>query len=180
MAASLLAEGTTTITNCPDILDVPLMAEVLRGLGANVELDGSILVRITRRGTQGRRGGFLPPPRQFRVRRSACSVRWSAGASGPWVAPARRATSIGSRPLDMHQSGLRQLGAECAIEHGLRAGGLGRSPMSATSGDPAGALPVGATENILDEALALAEARIVIHRSRELDAVDLCEMSNQR
>ena len=46
MAASLLAEGTTTITNCPDILDVPLMAEVLRGLGANVELDGSV-VRIT-------------------------------------------------------------------------------------------------------------------------------------
>ena len=39
MAASLLAEGTSTITNCPDILDVPLMAEVLRGLGATVELD---------------------------------------------------------------------------------------------------------------------------------------------
>ena len=46
MAASLLAEGTTTITNCPDILDVPLMAEVLRGLGATVELDGPV-VRIT-------------------------------------------------------------------------------------------------------------------------------------
>src|SRR6201990_2715013 len=46
MAASLLAEGTSTITNCPDILDVPLMAEVLRGLGANVELDGAT-VRIT-------------------------------------------------------------------------------------------------------------------------------------
>ena len=30
MAAALLAEGTSTITNCPDILDVPLMAEVLR------------------------------------------------------------------------------------------------------------------------------------------------------
>ena len=39
MAATLLAEGTSTITNCPDILDVPLMAEVLRGLGATVELD---------------------------------------------------------------------------------------------------------------------------------------------
>lgn len=26
MAAALLAEGTSTITNCPDILDVPLMA----------------------------------------------------------------------------------------------------------------------------------------------------------
>src|SRR4029078_9362708 len=46
MAATLLAEGTSTITNCPDILDVPLMAEVLRGLGANVELDSGT-VRIT-------------------------------------------------------------------------------------------------------------------------------------
>ena len=43
MAATLLAEGTSTITNCPDILDVPLMAEVLRGLGATVELDGGSL-----------------------------------------------------------------------------------------------------------------------------------------
>jgi UDP-N-acetylglucosamine 1-carboxyvinyltransferase len=46
MAAALLAEGTSTITNCPDILDVPLMAEVLRGLGCEVELDGSV-VHIT-------------------------------------------------------------------------------------------------------------------------------------
>ena len=45
MAAALLAEGTSTITNSPDILDVPLMAEVLRGLGANVEIEGDT-VRI--------------------------------------------------------------------------------------------------------------------------------------
>ena len=31
MAAALLAEGTTVLTNAPDIADVPLMAEVLRG-----------------------------------------------------------------------------------------------------------------------------------------------------
>ena len=43
MAAALLAEGTTTISNCPDILDVPLMAEVLRGLGATVELDRDVV-----------------------------------------------------------------------------------------------------------------------------------------
>lgn len=43
MAAALLAEGTSTITNCPDILDVPLMAEVLRGLGCEVVLDGSVV-----------------------------------------------------------------------------------------------------------------------------------------
>src|SRR5260370_38013033 len=42
MAATLLAERTSTITNCPDILDVPLIAEVLRGLGATGELDGDV------------------------------------------------------------------------------------------------------------------------------------------
>jgi UDP-N-acetylglucosamine 1-carboxyvinyltransferase len=31
MAASLLAEGTTTITNVPDIVDVEIMSELLRG-----------------------------------------------------------------------------------------------------------------------------------------------------
>ena len=39
MAAALLAEGTTTITNCPEILDVPLMADVLRSLGCAVTVD---------------------------------------------------------------------------------------------------------------------------------------------
>lgn len=46
MAAALLAEGTTTLNNCPGILDVPLMQNVLRGLGCEVEIDGST-VRIT-------------------------------------------------------------------------------------------------------------------------------------
>lgn len=46
MAASLLAEGTTTLTNCPEILDVPLMKKVLEGLGCEVVIEGSE-VRIT-------------------------------------------------------------------------------------------------------------------------------------
>jgi UDP-N-acetylglucosamine 1-carboxyvinyltransferase len=36
MAATLLAEGTTTLTNVPDILDVPIMGAVLGDLGAHV------------------------------------------------------------------------------------------------------------------------------------------------
>ena len=39
MAAALLAEGTTTITNVPDILDVEIMAELLRRLGCEVTHD---------------------------------------------------------------------------------------------------------------------------------------------
>jgi len=169
MAASLLAEGTTTITNCPDILDVPLMAEVLRGLGANVELDGST-VRITSPDEPKYEADFAAV-RQFRA--SVCVL-------GPLVGRCKRARvalpggdAIGSRPLDMHQSGLRQLGAECAIEHGC---------VVASADHLRGAeiqleFPsVGATENILMAAV-VAEGVTTIHNAaREPDVVDLCDM----
>jgi len=169
MAASLLAEGTTTITNCPDILDVPLMAEVLRGLGANVELDGST-VRITSPDEPKYEADFAAV-RQFRA--SVCVL-------GPLVGRCKRARvalpggdAIGSRPLDMHQSGLRQLGAECAIEHGC---------VVASADHLRGAeiqleFPsVGATENILMAAV-VAEGVTTIHNAaREPDVIDLCDM----
>ena len=36
MAAAVLCQGETVITNCPDITDVHAMAEVIRGIGGNV------------------------------------------------------------------------------------------------------------------------------------------------
>jgi UDP-N-acetylglucosamine 1-carboxyvinyltransferase len=172
MAAALLAEGTSTITNCPDILDVPLMAEVLRGLGATVELDGAT-VRITSPDEPKYDADFAAV-RQFRA--SVCVL-------GPLVGRCKKAKvalpggdAIGSRPLDMHQAGLRQLGARCNIEHGC---------VVAEADHLRGAeiqleFPsVGATENILMAAV-LAEGVTTIHNAaREPDVVDLCEMLNQ-
>lgn len=172
MAASLLAEGTSTITNCPDILDVPLMAEVLRGLGATVELEGDV-VRITSPDEPKYDADFAAV-RQFRA--SVCVL-------GPLVGRCKRAKvalpggdAIGSRPLDMHQAGLRQLGARCNIEHGC---------VVAEADHLRGAeiqleFPsVGATENILMAAV-LAEGVTTIHNAaREPDVVDLCTMLSQ-
>ncbi|OBG36174.1 UDP-N-acetylglucosamine 1-carboxyvinyltransferase [Mycolicibacter heraklionensis] len=172
MAAALLAEGTSTITNCPDILDVPLMAEVLRGLGANVELDGTT-VRITSPDEPKYDADFAAV-RQFRA--SVCVL-------GPLVGRCLKAKvalpggdAIGSRPLDMHQAGLRQLGATCNIEHGcvvahaekLRGAEIQLEFPS-----------VGATENILMAAV-LADGVTTIHNAaREPDVADLCTMLNQ-
>ncbi|BBY96569.1 UDP-N-acetylglucosamine 1-carboxyvinyltransferase [Mycolicibacterium fallax] len=169
MAASLLAEGTTTISNCPDILDVPLMAEVLRGLGATVELDGDV-ARITSPDEPKYEADFAAV-RQFRA--SVCVL-------GPLVGRCKRARvalpggdAIGSRPLDMHQSGLRQLGARCWIEHGCvvaEADALHGAEIQLEFPS------VGATENILMAAV-LAEGITVIHNvAREPDVVDLCDM----
>ena len=38
MAATLLAPGTTTLSNVPNISDVHVMGKVLKGLGASIEV----------------------------------------------------------------------------------------------------------------------------------------------
>ncbi|WP_280268161.1 UDP-N-acetylglucosamine 1-carboxyvinyltransferase [Nocardia wallacei] len=169
MAAALLAEGTTTITNCPDILDVPLMAEVLRGLGCDVVVDGSVVAITTP--TEPKYHADFPAVTQFRA--SVCVL-------GPLMARCKRAVvalpggdAIGSRPLDMHQTGLRLLGATSEIEHGC---------LVARADELQGARirldfpSVGATENILMAAV-LAEGETVIdNAAREPEIVDLCTM----
>ncbi|MBF6145175.1 UDP-N-acetylglucosamine 1-carboxyvinyltransferase [Nocardia sp. 852002-20019_SCH5090214] len=169
MAAALLAEGTTTITNCPDILDVPLMAEVLRGLGCDVTVDGSVVAITTP--AEPKYHADFPAVTQFRA--SVCVL-------GPLMARCKRAVvalpggdAIGSRPLDMHQAGLRLLGATSEIEHGC---------LVARADELQGARirldfpSVGATENILMAAV-LAEGETVIdNAAREPEIVDLCTM----
>ncbi|MEU2006318.1 UDP-N-acetylglucosamine 1-carboxyvinyltransferase [Rhodococcus sp. NPDC019627] len=169
MAAALLAEGTTVVTNCPDILDVPLMADVLRGLGCDVVLEDS-LVRITTPAEPKYHADFAAV-RQFRA--SVCVL-------GPLVARCKRAVvalpggdAIGSRPLDMHQSGLRLLGAQSTIEHGC---------VVAQADDLHGAnirlaFPsVGATENILMAAVLAKGETVIDNAAREPEIVDLCNM----
>lgn len=169
MAAALLTEGTTTITNCPDILDVPLMADVLEGLGCDVRLDGDT-VHITAPAEPRYRADF-EAVEKFRA--SVCVL-------GPLVARRRRAVvalpggdAIGSRPLDMHQSGLRALGASSHIEHGCVVASADRLVGAEIELEfPS----VGATENILMAAV-LAEGRTtIVNAAREPDIVDLCDM----
>ena len=172
MAAALLAEGTTTITNCPEILDVPLMADVLRSLGCTVEVDhDTVTIDV------------LAEPGAQADYRSVSKLRASVCVLGPLVARCRRAVvplpggdAIGSRPLDMHQAGLRKLGATIEIEHGR---------VVAEAGDLHGAQiwldfpSVGATENILMAAVLASGSTVIDNAAREPEIVDLCTMLQQ-
>jgi len=102
---------------------------------------------------------------------------------GPLVARCRRAVvalpggdAIGSRPLDMHQSGLSMLGAASAIEHGCvvaEAENLHGAEMVLDYPS------VGATENILMAAVLADGDTTIGNAAREPDIVDLCTMLNQ-
>lgn len=169
MAASLLAEGTTTLTNCPEILDVPLMKKVLEGLGCEVVIEGSE-VRITTP-AQPQSSADFDAVRQFRA--SVCVLGPLTSRCGHAKVALPGGDAIGSRPLDMHQTGLEKLGATTRIEHGavvaeathLRGANIRLDFPS-----------VGATENILTAAV-LAEGETVLHNAaREPEIVDLCTM----
>ncbi|MGH4021890.1 MAG: UDP-N-acetylglucosamine 1-carboxyvinyltransferase [Pseudonocardiaceae bacterium] len=172
MAAALLAEGTTTITNCPEILDVPLMGDVLRGLGCEVAVKGDV-VRIT----------TPAEPKHEADYGSVSKLRASVCVLGPLLGRCRRARvalpggdAIGSRPLDMHQNGLRRLGARSEIEHGC---------VIAEAEDLHGAQiwldfpSVGATENILMAAVLADGTTVIDNAAREPEIVDLCVMLQQ-
>ncbi|MGM1061772.1 UDP-N-acetylglucosamine 1-carboxyvinyltransferase [Saccharothrix sp. Mg75] len=169
MAAALLAEGTTTITNCPEILDVPLMADVLRSLGCEVTLDGGV-VTIT---TPAELNHRADSEAMGKLRASVCVL-------GPLVGRCRRAVvalpggdAIGSRPLDMHQNGLRKLGAHSEIEHGcLVAEAEGLHGAQIWLDFPS----VGATENILMAAVLANGTTVIDNAAREPEIVDICVM----
>jgi UDP-N-acetylglucosamine 1-carboxyvinyltransferase len=172
MAAALLAEGTTVISNCPEILDVPLMADVLRGLGCTVLLDGDI-VSITTPAELSFHADF---PAVGRLRASVCVL-------GPLMGRCRRAEvalpggdAIGSRPLDMHQSGLRAMGATMSIEHGKVVGHADKLHGASIGLDfPS----VGATENILMAAVLADGTTIIDNAAREPEIIDLATLLGQ-
>ncbi|MFD7653663.1 UDP-N-acetylglucosamine 1-carboxyvinyltransferase [Actinosynnema sp. NPDC059797] len=172
MAAALLAEGTTTITNCPEILDVPLMADVLRSLGCEVTLSGDVATITT------------PAQLNHRADSEAMGkLRASVCVLGPLVGRCRRAVvalpggdAIGSRPLDMHQNGLRKLGAHSEIEHGcVVAEAEGLHGAQIWLDFPS----VGATENILMAAVLANGTTVIDNAAREPEIVDICVMLQQ-
>ncbi len=169
MAASLLAEGTTVLTNVPDILDVTVMCEVLRRLGCDV-VRGPGQVEITVPERPGHEADY------DLVRR----IRASIAVLGPLVARCGEAKvalpggdAIGSRGLDMHVAGLVKLGATVVSEHGYL---IARAPRLAGATVWLDFPSVGATENLVMAAALAKGTTMIDNAAREPEIVDLCSM----
>ena len=169
MAASLLATGTTTIRNVPDIADVDIMADLLTRLGCTVNR-GQDTVTITVPEVPAHRADY------DLVRK----MRASINVLGPLVARVGQADvalpggdAIGSRGLDFHIKGLEALGAKAHIEHGYviaeAPNGLIGAPVDLDFPS------VGATENIMTAAVLAKGVTTIENAAREPDIVDLGE-----
>jgi UDP-N-acetylglucosamine 1-carboxyvinyltransferase len=167
MAASLLAVGTTTIRNVPDIADVDIMADLLTRLGCTVKHNGSV-VTIDVPATPLHRADY------DLVRK----MRASINVLGPLVARLGKAEvalpggdAIGSRGLDFHIKGLESLGAKAHVEHGYV---IAEAPHGLTGTAIELDFPsVGATENIMTAAVLANGVTTIDNAAREPDLVDL-------
>ncbi len=172
MAAALLAPGRTRLTNVPQIMDVPVMSQLLRRLGCTVEASpGAVMIDVPEQ--IGHEADY------DLVRR----IRGSIAVLGPLLARCGEARvalpggdAIGSRPLDMHIAGLIRLGAEVEIEHGYVVARAARLAGAQVWLDfPS----VGATENVLMAAVLAKGTTTIDNAAREPEIVDLCQMLAQ-
>jgi UDP-N-acetylglucosamine 1-carboxyvinyltransferase len=175
MAAALLAPGRTAITNVPDILDVTIMAELLRRLGCEVHhespsplVGGTVTIDVPQ-----------SPHHQAdydlvrRMRASICVLGPLIARCGAADVALPGGDAIGSRGLDMHIAGLQKLGATFDNEHGF----LVAKASSLHGGQVWLDFPsVGATENILMAAVLADDTTVIDNAAREPEIVDICQM----
>jgi UDP-N-acetylglucosamine 1-carboxyvinyltransferase len=173
MAVALLAPGKTIIHAVPNILDVSIMAELLRRLGCSVSYDAQTqIVEIDVPETIENRADY------DLVRR----MRASISVLGPLVARTGTADvalpggdAIGSRGLDMHIAGLERMGASVTNEHGYLY-------VHAPDGGLVGThvyleFPsVGATETLLMAAVTANGETVIDNAAREPEIADICNM----
>ncbi len=169
MAGALLAVGRTRLTNVPGIVDVTIMAELLRRLGAVVDWDPVTgVVEIDVPEWIGHRADY----------QLVRALRASICVLGPLVARVGEADvavpggdAIGSRGLDLHAEGLEALGAKVHVAHGYL---IATAPQGLHGADIRLEFPsVGATENVLMAAVLAPGHTRIDNAAREPEIVDI-------
>ncbi len=171
MAATVLAEGTHTIYNVPDIFDVGVMCKLLESMGAETSRrPGVVEIKIRN----------ISPVAPFEL---VEQMRASTAILGPLLARYGRAEvgipggdDFGHRPIDMHLTGLEKLGATFDVQPE----GLVGTADRLTGGEVVLGFPsVGATENIMMAAALADGVTHIENAAREPEIADLASMLNK-
>ena len=167
LAAALLAPGVSVIHNCPDLTDVNAAIDILRLLGCSVTREGDTVTINA--------ASPVPaaiPERLSRELRSSVifmGAMLSRMGTGELAYPG--GCDLGPRPIDLHLSALRMLGADIREEQGTLRFGWSRWPRGR---EVCLALPsVGATENAMLAACGCPGVTTIVGAAREPEIVDL-------
>lgn len=168
LAATLLTDKVSTLSNVPHLNDITTMVELLGALGADVAIDESMAVQVSASELNNQRAPY----------ELVKTMRASILVMGPLLARFGKAEvsfpggcAIGSRPVDLHLKGFEAMGAQIEVRDGY---------IVATTDDGLkgcdftfDTVTVGGTENLLMAAV-LAEGRTVLRNAaQEPEITDL-------
>ncbi|HZG88257.1 UDP-N-acetylglucosamine 1-carboxyvinyltransferase [Paenibacillus sp.] len=107
LAASVLAGGKVVIENVPNLLDIHVMLDILRSLGADASLTGRSAVVDT----QNVNTSEIPETLMSRMRSSIFLMGPLLARFGEVTIYQPGGCAIGERKIDLHLNGLKALGA---------------------------------------------------------------------
>lgn len=177
MAASLLTDKPLTLKNVPRLADITTMMQLLQQHGVEIEAAS---------GENGHSHGTTLTLRAGKVTSTVApydivrKMRASVLVLGPLLAREGEARvslpggcAIGARPVDLHITGLRAMGAEIDIDGGYMVAKAPKGLRGARYTFPK--VSVGATENLMMAAALAKGTTVLANAAREPEIIDLGE-----
>lgn len=171
MAATILAPGTYTLTNVPNLRDTRTMSKLMEIIGASVELDTGTMIIDT--------SGVNNPEAPYELVKT---MRASFYVLGPLLARFQRAKvslpggcAWGPRPVDLHLKGMEALNATITLEGGYIVAECERLQGTEFSMDISS---VGATGNIIMAAVLAEGVTTIENAAREPEIASLAQFLN--
>lgn len=172
LAATVLCRGEVILHNCPDLSDVVSAINILKHLGLYARREGDTLSIIS----SGISGCEVPDELMREMRSSSLFLGAILSESGCVRVSMPGGCELGPRPIDMHISALKKLGAVCDEERGdmyfSAPNGLVGTHISLWFPS------VGATENTILASVKAKGTTVITNAAREPEIVDLARFLN--
>jgi len=175
MTTCLLTDETVSLSNIPHLHDIASLASVLSEMGVSIGLNGQANGGADGRVMTLNAGALKSTTAPYELVRK---MRASVLVLGPLIARHGSACvslpggcAIGTRPVDLHISGLEKLGAEIELKDGYI---YAKAPNGLTGAHITfPKVSVGATENIMMAACLAKGESTLSNAAREPEIMDL-------
>ena len=166
LAATILTGGSVELRRCPRLRDVEASIRILQALGCKAGWRGDVLEVDT----AGMSGCDVPDALMREMRSSVIFLGAILARCGEASLTSPGGCELGPRPIDLHLSGLRALGAEIDDTGGtLHCKAAKLTGREIVLGFPS----VGATENLMLAACGAEGVTVITNAAREPEIVDL-------
>lgn len=170
--AALLVEGQCRIENVPDITDVALLRDIVKQLGAEIEIESknTLIINATKLNS------YIASYEMVKsIRASYYLMGALLGRFGRAEVSSPGGCDFGFRPIDQHIKGFEALGAAVEMKHGIVEARAERLVGSQVYLD---VISVGATINIMLVAVRAEGTTVIENAAKEPHVVDVANFLN--